>query len=235
LALDAAGNLYIADRYNQRIRRVDAATGFIATVAGGGEDDVDFRGDGGPATQAVLDGPEGVTLDPTGNLYIADSGNRRVRRVDAATGTISTVAGDGRWGSSGDGGAATEASLRRPKALALDSSGNLYVADPESRRIRIVWGGNRPALFLRGDSNSDGKRNVSDAVFSLTYLYRGGERPLCLAAADADDDGNLRITDAIYLLDYLFLRGPPIPEPAGKCGEDPSRDDLTCLSYPPCP
>jgi hypothetical protein len=101
IALDGLGNLFVADASNNRVRRVDAATGTITTVAGGGTTGL---GDGGPATLAQLGYPEGVALDGSGNLYIADSGNGRIRVVDAATGTISTLAGNGISGFSGDGG-----------------------------------------------------------------------------------------------------------------------------------
>ena len=136
VAVDGAGNLYIADRLNHRIRKVDAA-GVISTVAGygpTGEDEGGFRGDGGPATAARLNIPIGVALDGAGNLYIADTGNDRIRKVDAA-GVISTVAGGE---SLGDGGAATGARLSDPSGVAVDGSGNLYIADTSNGRIRKV-------------------------------------------------------------------------------------------------
>ncbi len=134
VALDGAGNLYIADRDNRRIRKVDAA-GVISTVAGDGT--FGFGGDGGPAVEAQLARPTGVALDGAGNLYIADLGNRRIRKVDAA-GAISTVAGDGTYGFGGDGGAATAAQLISPIDVAVDGTGNLYIADLGNRRIRKV-------------------------------------------------------------------------------------------------
>src|SRR4030095_6135510 len=100
-AVDAAGNLYIAEWFNHRIRKVTASNGLITTVAGG--DEAQFGGDGGPATLAFLNSPEDVAVDPAGNLYIADSFNHRIRRVDAATGRISTIAGTGRSGYNGEG------------------------------------------------------------------------------------------------------------------------------------
>ncbi len=135
MALDAAGNLYIADYYNHRIRKVDAA-GVISTVAGGGTEE-EFGGDGGAATAAQLNRPTGVALDAAGNLYIGDTRNHRIRKVDAA-GVISTVAGDGTEGFGGDGGAATAAQLAWPQGVALDAAGNLYIADYHNHRIRKV-------------------------------------------------------------------------------------------------
>ena len=134
VAVDSAGNLYIADSGNQRIRKVDL-TGTITTIAGTGE--FGFSGDGGPAVEAELHSPRGVAVDSAGNLYIADSRNRRIRKVDS-TGTITTIAGTGEFGFSGDGGPAVEAELRSPRGVAVDSAGNVYIADSGNRRIRKV-------------------------------------------------------------------------------------------------
>jgi len=121
LAIDAAGNLFIADIFNNRVRRVDAATGLITTMAGTGAGG--FSGDGGLATAAELDFPEGLAIDAAGNLFIADSANNRIRRVDAATGIITTVAA---------------AELNSPKGLAVDAAGDLFIADSTNNRIRRV-------------------------------------------------------------------------------------------------
>ncbi len=136
-ATDIAGNLYIADTNNNVIRKVDA-NGIITTVAG--NHTPGLSGDGGPATSAQLSGPAAVTLDGNGNLYIADAGNNVVRKVDT-NGMITTVAGDaydGSAGYSGDGGPATSAQLRGPEGVALDSAGNLYIADDANQLIRKV-------------------------------------------------------------------------------------------------
>ncbi|AZT84803.1 hypothetical protein EHN06_15270 [Marinobacter sp. NP-4(2019)] len=142
VAVDAAGNLYIADAGNHRIRRV-SPDGTISTVAGsdtgvtgafGG-----FSGDGGPATAAELNSPDGVAVGAAGNLYISDTGNHRIRRV-SPDGIISTVAGIGKWGSSGDGGPATAARVVYPQGVAVDPAGNLYIADYYNHRIRRVAG-----------------------------------------------------------------------------------------------
>jgi trimeric autotransporter adhesin len=134
--VDAAGNLFIADELDQRIRRVTAETGVITTVAGTGY--AGFSGDGGPATAAALIFPSGLAVDAAGNLFIADQGNHRVRMVAAATGVITTVAGTGTAGFGGDGGAATAAQLYYPSDVAVDTLGNLIVADDSNHRVRMV-------------------------------------------------------------------------------------------------
>ncbi len=136
LALDGAGNLYIADTGNNVIREIAAATGLISTVAGDGQQGSD--GDGGPAIAATLNQPHGVTVDSAGNLYIADTANHVIRRVDAATGFITTVAGDGTPGYMGDGGPANAAKLNSPLAVAFDAAGNMYIPDSANNVIRMV-------------------------------------------------------------------------------------------------
>ena len=146
VAVDAPGNVYIADTFNNRIRRVDL-NGTISTVAGSGPPGggAGFAGDGGPATGALLDSPIGISVDDTGNLYIADRDNHRVRKM-GLDGRISTAAGNGCTSAalgdgcySGDGGLASAASLNQPSDVAVDSLGNLYVVDSFNNRIRKVW------------------------------------------------------------------------------------------------
>ena len=134
VALDNAGNLYIADTDNQRIRKVDPS-GIITTIAGSGRRG--FGGDGGPATAARLHYPLNLVVDGAGNLYISDSYNSRIRKVDPS-GIITTIAGTGRRGFSGDGGPAVQAQLHLPRGVALDGAGNLYIADTNNSRIRFV-------------------------------------------------------------------------------------------------
>jgi hypothetical protein len=150
VAVDAEGNLYIAARGEHRIRKVDAATGIITTIAGanpGGDSGImgimvyqgGFSGDGGPATGAFLNDPDGVAVDNAGNVYISDTMNYRVRRVDAATGLIHTIAGMGVRGLSGDGGLALNAQITTPAGLSVDHAGRIYFADLFNQRIRILF------------------------------------------------------------------------------------------------
>jgi DNA-binding CsgD family transcriptional regulator/sugar lactone lactonase YvrE len=133
IALDAQDDLFIADTANGRIRRV--SSGVITTFAGNGTSG--FSGDGLPATKAEFIVPLGLAVDSRGNLYIADAGNNRVRRIDLA-GVITTIAGSGEVGYSGDSHTATSAKLNLPAALAIDHSDDLYVADSGNNRMRLV-------------------------------------------------------------------------------------------------
>jgi DNA-binding beta-propeller fold protein YncE len=130
----ASGNLYIGDYGNNRVRRVDLATGTITTFAGTGV--AGFAGDGGPASAAQLNTPRFLAV-ASGYLYVSDSGNNRVRRVDLATATITTFAGTGVAGFAGDGGPASAAQLNTPRFLAV-ASGYLYISDSGNNRVRRV-------------------------------------------------------------------------------------------------
>ena len=153
MAFDAADNLYIADQNNNRIRKVDA-NGIITTVAGNGAGAPAggaYSGDGGPATNASLYWPTSLAFDAAGNLYIADAGNNRIRKVDGNK-IITTVAGNGSTNYSGDGGAATNAGLFDPECVAFDAAGNLYIADYNEQRVREVHLAGFPTLVLTNTS-----------------------------------------------------------------------------------
>ncbi len=141
VTFDGAGNMYIADTFHYRIRKVavpvpPAIIGIITTIAGGATNG--YTGDNGPATNAKLNAPYGIAIDGAGNLYIADTANNVVRKITAATGIITTVAGNGARGFAGDGLAATAAELDSPQTVAIDASGNIFIADTENQRIRKV-------------------------------------------------------------------------------------------------
>jgi sugar lactone lactonase YvrE len=131
VAVDASGNLYISDAYNQRIRMVTASTGIINTIAGNGTSGFS---NGTPATSFELSYPSGIAVDGSGNIYVADYDNSLIRKISGTT--ISTFAGGG--GSLGDGGAATNAELEYATGVAADGSGNVYIADRDNQRIRMV-------------------------------------------------------------------------------------------------
>jgi uncharacterized protein (TIGR03437 family) len=182
VAFDAQGNMYIAERFNHRIRRVSAG-GIITTAAGTGA--AGFSGDGGPAANAQLNQPEDVWVDAGGTLYIADSSNHRIRRV-TPSGTISTVAGVGSFGFSGDGGAATGAQLNRPTSLVVDAGGNIFVADSSNHRIRrIAVNGSISTVAGNGVQAYSGE-GVEATSASLRF-------PVGISI---DSSGNLYIADA---------------------------------------
>jgi sugar lactone lactonase YvrE len=185
--VDAAGNLLIVDGDNHRIRKV-GQDGIITTVAGSGPVGYGkggFSGDGGPAFQARLYDPAGAIIDPTGGLLIADWTNNRVRRVDPA-GIITTIAGNGKPGFSGDGGPATAARLNGPFQLALDSQGNLYIADGGNNRVRKVSLDGIITTVAGGGHPADGRGDGGLATQARLRFLIG----VCV-----DPAGNLFVTD----------------------------------------
>lgn len=158
-ATDSSGNLYLADDANNVIRKVSLSSGIITTIAGNGFDagtsDGTFSGDGGPAMLAAINHPFGVAVDGAGNLYIADTGNQRVRMVSAATGIITTIAGTGSHGYSGDGGLATSAELYNPESLAVDSAGDLYIAEQANNVVRKITAGTGIISTIAGTAGSN--------------------------------------------------------------------------------
>ena len=138
VAVDSSGNVYIADRHNQRVRMVASGSGIISTIAGSGAASFSggFSGDGATATSATLSRPSGVSVDAAGNVYIADTGNQRIRQLGG--GAIATVVGSGQQGFGGDGSAPSSVNLNSPKAVAPDAFGNLAVADQLNQRVRAA-------------------------------------------------------------------------------------------------
>jgi sugar lactone lactonase YvrE len=133
---DAEGHLFIVDRLNAAIRRVDARSGVITTYAGTGEKG--YGGDGGPATRAPMREPNALDFDPQGNLYIADVTDNRIRRVDRQSGVITTVSGTGRREFTGDGGPAAQAGIQGARGVAFARDGTMYICEREGNRIRRV-------------------------------------------------------------------------------------------------
>ncbi|HTA81929.1 MAG TPA: hypothetical protein VK783_03290, partial [Bacteroidia bacterium] len=136
VSVDPAGNVYIADYNNGVIRKINTG-GIISTMAGS-NNSVSFSGDGGLGTNAIISNPTGVVRDKLGNVYFADQSNMRIRELNVSTHIITTIAGNGTSGFSGDGGAATASELGSPQALAIDDSGNIYIADVSNYRIRKI-------------------------------------------------------------------------------------------------
>ena len=146
------GNLYLAAYTQNRIRVISGATGIITTIAGNGN--YGSSGDGGPAGLSELNTPTGLDIDAHGNLWIADSGNNRIRKITAATGTIDTVAGLGTYGYSGDGGPAASAEFRSPYKVTVTEAGELYVCDGQNHRIREIAEASAPAFTAQPSNKS---------------------------------------------------------------------------------
>ena len=188
------GALYFCDLDNQRIRRIDPDTGRTTTIAGNGS--AGYSGDGGPATQAALNMPHEIQFDRNGHLYIVERDSHTVRRVEGTTGIISTVAGTGQAGFSGDGGPATNAQLRQPHSIAFDPQGRLLICDIGNHRIRRV----DPATGVIDTWAGTGEREDTPDGARLSGTPLNGPRAMAL-----DPNGNLYLAlregNAIYRID----------------------------------
>jgi sugar lactone lactonase YvrE len=175
LAADAEGNLYFANRGTGTVRKL-APDGTVTRFAGGNGEG--FGGDGGPADQAQLDHPHGLAVDREGNVYIADTGNDRVRMVDP-TGTITTIAGNGAATSTGDTGPATRAALNAPVDVAIDARDRLYVAESDGRRVRMIDGNGRISTVAgtgtEGFSGDNGPATQARLDLPLSIATHGGD------------------------------------------------------------
>ena len=183
-AFDPAGNLLFCESRNYCVRRIDAQTGIVTTLVGTGE--AGYTGDGGPAAQAQLNEPYSLTVDTNGDIYIVDRLNVVVRKVDAATGIISTVAGTGEIGYGGDGGPGTLAQMREPNDCFLDGRGGLLIADIQDQRIRrLDLGTGIITTFAGNGEKVRGGDGLSAAQASIL-----GARAVCM-----DGSGNTYIAE----------------------------------------
>ena len=184
VCIDKSGNLLIADALNNRVRKIVLSTGIITTVAGTGV--YGYSGDGGQATDAELWTSIAVYTDTLGDIYIADAQNHRVRKIIASTGIISTIAGTGIAGNSGDGNLATNAEIDYPEGLFIDTMGNIYIADCSNNNIRKV--------------SPDGIISTVAGIGHMGYSGDGGPATnaqlYCPIKAIVDNNGNIIISDA---------------------------------------
>jgi sugar lactone lactonase YvrE len=184
LAVTPAGDLYIADTWNNVIRRIDHKTGLVSTIAGTGEKG--FAGDGGPAVKAKFSGTFCVALSPgRDKLIITDLGNKRVRLVDLATGLVDTVAGNGKGGVPKEGAMAKESPLADPRAAVMDSKGNLYILERGGHALRVV----SPDGRIQTVAGATGKAGKQDGPAGQSTL--NGPKHLCV-----DRDDHILIADA---------------------------------------
>jgi uncharacterized protein (TIGR03437 family) len=233
IAVDSAGNLYIADEFNNRVRKV--SNGAITTVAGDGTPG--YSGDNGPATSAELSGPSGVAVDSAGNLYICDAGNFRVREV--SNGTITTLVGTGTAGYTGDNGPAASAAVSYPSGVAVDSAGNIYICDSGNNTVREISNGmiitvagngtpgfsgdNGPATSAQlaepkgvavnsagnlyiADFGNDRIRQVANGVITTvagngTYGFSGDNGPATNAQLDVPEGVAVGAAGSVYIAD----------------------------------
>ena len=206
VAIDGAGNLYIADSGNNVIRMITAATGVITTIAGNNGSTVcgsagNAVGDGCPATQATLNQPQGVTLDAGANLYIADTNNHRIRKVSSTTGVIATIVGNGftngngTGGYNGDGIAATSAKLNFPYAVAFDASGNMYIPDSANHRIREVMAVGGVITTASTISTFAGTGNAGDTPCTATPVAANTANVWSPSGVAVDAAGNVFIAE----------------------------------------
>jgi sugar lactone lactonase YvrE len=196
LAVDDHGNLFIADAVNNRVRMVDAH-GVIDTFAGSGETGLGnggYTGDGGRATRASFDFPNGLAFDAAGNLYVTEHGNDVIRKIDTH-GIISTFAGTGTGGFSGDGGPATEAQLHGPWSIVIDADGNLYFTEKENAVIREVDARGIISTIAAGGAATDAELNSPFGLLASPtgdlYIADGGNA--CVRVID----GTGTITSAV--------------------------------------
>lgn len=185
VAVDPFGNVYVSDFINHRIRKINASDGKIVTVAGTGTGG--YNGDGIAATTATIKSPAGITTDASGNVYFVDQYNNRVRKITVSSGLISTVAGNGTRGFSGDGGLATSAKLNIPYGIALDASNNIYIADAGNNAIRKVSAADGKISMIAGSDTVPSFTGDGGAALTARLNYPTG------IALDAS--GNIYFTD----------------------------------------
>ena len=215
VAVDAAGNVYIVDCGNNRIRKWNFISGIITTLAGNGVQG--FSGDGGAGTSAAINWPYGVAVDTAGNVYIADYGNNRIRKWTASSGIINTIAGNGGTGFSGDGGAGTSAMMNLPQGVALDTAGNVYIADTGNSHIRKWTLSSGTITSIAGSGvtgfNGDGGAGTSASLYNPCGVAVDTAGSVFIA-----DSYNSRVRRLAFLLPPLSTPAPsPTPSPTPYC------------------
>ncbi len=207
ICMDRAGNIYISDFVNNRIRKIKPS-GLIETVCGTSSSG--FSGDGGAATAATLNQPCGIACDTSGNLYIADMLNNRIRKIDNTTGNISTVAGSSSSGFSGDGSASVLAALMNPTGVAFDSRNNMYIADRDNNRIRKVTATTSVITTVAGDTSVgysfDGVAATTSSLYFPTRVYVDSRDNIYVTD---ERNGRIRKIDTAHIITTIAGMGHP--------------------------
>jgi len=230
VVFDGSGNLFIADTSNHRVRRVDAATGILTTVAGNGS--TTFGGDDGPATSASLQSPEGLAFDAAGNLFIADTSHHRVRRVDHVSGVITTVAGNASFscGQVRDGSAATQAGLCNPVGLAFDAAGGLLIGDQSFQRVRRVVPGTDGLIAAGADAANE---TIGTVAGTGSCTYNGDARTATSATLCSPVGVTLDATGALLIADQSndrVRRVTPGPNGVVEGGADAANEMIATVA-----
>lgn len=216
LAVAPDGSVYLADTFSSTIRKYDPKTGAVTTFAGvGGKKG--FEGDGGPAAKALFSGTFCISFDPAGkNMYITDLGNARIRKVDMATGVISTVAGNGKKGKPADGSIALESPLADPRAHAVDAKGNLYILERGGNALRVV----APDGKIKTVVGAEGKKGTDGVGGPALQCQLSGPKHICI-----DKDGaSVLIADTENHRVLRYVPGKEVVEHVAGTGKKGSAD-----------
>jgi sugar lactone lactonase YvrE len=218
LVVAKSGDIYVADTLNHAVRKIDGRTGAVSTVAGTGMKG--FSGDGGPAKNAAFNELYHVALDPKrSGLYVADLGNRRIRKIDLNTGTVTTVAGDGKKGVPPDGAPALEASLVDPRACALDGKGRLYILERGGHALRVVEGGKIRTVVGAGKAGftGDGGPAAKATLNSPKFVWVDKNDDVLIADTGnhvirkyVAKDGSIQHVAGTGIIGSKGLDGPPL-------------------------
>jgi len=215
LAVAPDGNVYLADTFSSTIRKFDPKTGLVTTFAGvGGKKG--FEGDGGPAAKALFNGTFCVSFDPAGkNMFITDLGNARIRKIDMATGTITTVAGNGKKGKPKDGGDAISEPLVDPRAHAVDAKGNLYILERGGNALRVV----APDGKIRTVMGAEGKKGTDGVGGPALQAQMNGPKHVSI-----DKDGSVLIADTENHRVLRYIPGKEVVELVAGTGKRGNSD-----------
>lgn len=228
IALDTAGNVYVTDLGNQRIRKITIATGNITTIAGVGT--TGFSGDGGSATAAEFNNPTGIAVDDSGNVYVSDLNNQRIRKISKTTGNINTIAGTGVSGFSGDGGSAILAKLDGPSGISLSKNGDLLIADRNNHRIRKLYAcydPDRPVIIASDDTACLGDTvilSIAGGNLNSATSWQWYKNSCCAISANIGAGTTIKVIPSLGDKNLYYARGE------GGCVVESLRDSFNIVT-----